>query len=185
MTNFDDFEIPYLDDTSTTFIHDLEHFLWIWRLWTCSSERFKTKDPIVLPEAFYLREKNGKVEDSISLYEIDDEYKCEMSLEASLFMKFLVEYKNFHLSKYSVPVCLVREQLINNLNYLSECDITLEISKTETSAQKLIAYHWDIRSNNMHLFYSILAKSSLIIYPHDDKLTYKQIIKKQLVNQLN
>lgn len=180
MTDFDDFEIPYLDDTSTSFIHNLEPFLWLWRLWTCSNEHFKTKNSIVLPQAFHLREKCGKIEKSISLYEIDDNYKCEkLSEEALLFMEFLVRDKQFKLSKYSVPICLVREQLVKNLDVLTECDVKLEVSKTKNSSQELVAYHWDIISDDMHLFYSVLAKSSFIIYPNNDK-TYKKTIERKL-----
>lgn len=175
-----DFEIPYLnnleeENKDNELIHNLEAFLWLWRYWKCSPEHFNNKYKFVLPEAFYLRA--DKEEKTISLFEMNDELKCEVSLEAFLFMQFLVKEKDFRLSNSSVPVCLVRDFLINNLQSLSlSADHSITIAKTPLNKGRVIAHHWDVISDNMHLFYSVLAKSSTIIYQDQQQVSYKKLV---------
>ena len=175
-----DFDIPYLNNTKEIYkniqlINNLEPFLWLWRHWKCSSDHFKNRYEFVLPEAFYLR--TDKEEKTISLFEIDDELKCEVSLAAFLFMQFLTKEKNFRLSNSSVPVCLVRSLLIDNLKSIPlESEYSITIAKTLLNEEKMIAHHWDVISDNMHLFYSVLAKSSTIIYQDQRQVSYKKLV---------
>lgn len=176
-----DFEIPYLNSIEepnkrSELINNLEPFLWLWRYWKCSPEHFKNRNKFVLPEAFYLR--NHKGEKTISLFEMDDKIKCEVSLEALLFMQFLIREKSFELSNSSVPVCLIRSRLLENLQALSLTpEHSITIAKTPLTKQQMIAHHWDIISDNMHLFYSVLAKSSIVIYQNQDQdLSYKKLL---------
>lgn len=171
-----DFDIPYLkpENTGSQLIDNIEPFLWLWRHWKCKAEHFNNKSPLVLPEAFYLRTE--KEETKISLFEMDDTIKCEVSMEAVLFLQFLTREKQFGLKKYSVPVCLIREFLINNLTSAYNIEGSITIAKTPLNENSIIAHHWDIISENMHLFYSLLAKSSRVIY-QEKHLPYKKLIK--------
>ena len=170
-----DFDIPYLkpENTASQLMDNIEPFLRLWRHWKCKADHFNNKSPLVLPEAFYLRTEKG--EKTISLFEIDDAIKCEVSMEAVLFLQFLTREKRFRLKEHSVPVCLIRSFLIDNLTSAYHIEGSITIAKTPLNENSIIAHHWDIISENMHLFYSLLAKSSKVIY-QEENLPYKKLI---------
>ena len=106
---------------------------------------------------------------------MDDAIKCEVSMEAVLFLQFLIREKRFTLKEHSVPVCLIRSFLIDNLTSAYHIEGSITIVKTPLNENSIIAHHWDIISENMHLFYSLLAKSSRVIY-QEEHLPYKKLI---------
>lgn len=169
--NIVDIAIPTLenkelnDEASEIFNKLMNNAPWLWR----HTKKDNVEKEIIKSSAFHLKE----TEETISLYELIDKYKAVdkkyIKVEANHFMTFIMS-EVLRTSSTSIPVALIKEKLIKEINIEEALSIFkngIELTTGEKE-EYILGMHWDINppernsqyENNLHIMYNILAASS-------------------------
>lgn len=175
-------EIPISDETSLpqeeieVLINTLmENVLWLWRKASpediIHAESNGSKNFFINSNAYKLKNINGEIEKTISLFEINDKYKATkeslLNTEAECFVIFLIGEVRCE-KKEIAPISLIKRKLIENINNDNSIFKYLKsIKKTEPESNNFFfAKHWDIFPSSydeemLNNLYNILSKSSV------------------------